>query len=437
MFISTTQVNIKAVKLDCNCDNAVPAQGNQEPTAKDFTAVLKVILSDLNKTGLLKNQNGQPVDINELTNGLLSDVSYEGVNIGEDKSLADVLQQIMAQLQMIGMAQPVIVNVIPNDQPSSCMTGNSEMSMVAAGNASIPRIKPGKAEPGLFPEIKPEVQAGAGTEIETDVEIAVKGNSEIPLAQSKDVQNNNGVSANGLKNTDLLPQSKNGQKSDSRNTTEFKNIVNNLSNNIAANADKGKLEDAAPDFNNNLTARIENAVGNNEQESLNGLKVTGIETESGVKEPNNPVPATAHSHHAEYGKNSTIAAKETVHISRLSELSEPIAKNVGSGNSNMTIKLTPPELGNVQIKLRMENGVLKADFIVDSHSVKDLFSGAIPQIKIALEDSGIKSGDFLVNVKKEGYYSDARDQQPGAENFNKQQQRQQRKSGSQFYDFFA
>ena len=241
-----------------------------------------------------------------------------------------------------------------------------------------------------------------------------------------------------MKNTDLLPQSKNGQKSDSRNTTEFKNIVNNLSNNIAANADKGKLEDAAPDFNNNLTARTENAAGNNEQKSLNGLKVTGIETESGVKEPNNPVPATAQSHHTEYSKNSTIAAKETVHISRLSELSEPIAKNVGSGNSNMTIKLTPPELGNVQIKLRMENGVLKADFIVDSHSVKDLFSGAIPQIKIALEDSGIKSGDFLVNVKKEGYYSDARDQQQqGAENFNKQQQRQQRKSGSQFYDFFA
>jgi len=448
MFISTTQINVTAVKVDCNC-NAVSVQDNQETaTANDFTSILKAILSDLNKIGLLTNQNGQPVDINALANGLLSD---KDVN-AEEGSMADALQQIMAQLQMTGqmpgMIQPVIVNVTQNNHPFSFMSGNSDVTMGDSGNAPVLmpvlmadsgnagslKIKlnseaPGNSVPDIKNEATPMLQSASG---QNDSVLLADG-FKSALDTLKDVQNNNGIKNTG----DLSLQSKDAQNSGDRNTAEFKNVASNLSDNItAANTDKVKLEGVEPDFDNDLTAQTKITAANEEGNALNDLKVTGAETGSGTKELNGPVSAAAQTHQSEYGKNSTAETKETVHISRLSELSEPIAKNLGSGNSRLTIKLTPPELGNVQIKLRMENGVLKADFMVDSNSVKDLFSTSIPLIKTSLEDSGIKSGDFLVNVKKEGYYSDGRDQQ-GPDNFNKQQQKQQRKSGSQFYDFFA
>ena len=448
MFISTTQINVTAIKVDCNC-NAVPVQDNQGPaTANDFTSVLKAILSDLNKTGLLTDQNGLPLDINELANGLLSD---KDINDGQDKSLTDMLQQLMAQLQMTGqmpgIIQPVIVNVTQNNHPFSFMAGNSDVTMGDSGNAPVLmpvlmadsgntgsiKIKLNSEVSDSVPEIKNEaaslLQSASG---QKDSVLPADGfKSDLDIL--KDAQNNN-----GMKNTgDLSLQPRNAQNSGDRNTAEFKNVVSNLSDNItAANADKVKLEGVAPDFNNDLSAQAKIIAANEEGNSLNDIKVSGAETDSGTKELNGPVTATAQTHQTEYGKKSTAESKETVHISRLSELSEPIAKNLASGNSRLTIKLTPPELGNIQIKLRMENGVLKADFMVDSHSVKDLFSTAIPQIKTSLEDSGIKSGDFYVNLKKEGNYSDGREHQ-GADNFNKQQQKQQRKSGSQFYDFFA
>lgn len=448
MNISATQINMTAVKVDCNC-NAVSLQGDQGPAAaNDFTSVLKAILSDLSETGLLTNQNGQPIDINELANGLLSD---KDLKAGQDKSLTDMLQQLMAQLQMTGhmpgMVQPVIVNVTQNNHSFSFMAGNSDILTKTADNAPVLVVKAENA--GSLPiqlnnsnpdsvsaiknEVNPLLQSKAEQNNSAD---GFKGALD-PLLQSEDAQNNNGVQVAGLKNSgDLSLQSKDAQNSGERNAAEFKNVVSNLADNITvANADKVKLEGMEPDFYNDLSAQTKIA-SNEEGNALKGLKVTDAETGSGTKELNGPVTATAQTPQSEYGKNPTSEAKETVHISRLSELSEPIAKNLASGNSRLTIKLTPPELGNIHIKLRMENGVLKADFMVDSNSVKDLFSTAIPQIKTSLEDSGIKSGDFYVNLKKEGYYSDGREHQ-GSDNFNRQQQKQQRKTGSQFYDFFA
>lgn len=465
MFISTTQINVKAVTPDCDC-NAVSVQGNQEPTAaNDFTAVLKAVLSDLNKTGLLTNQNGQPVDINQLADGLLSE---KDVNAGQDQSLTDMLQQIMAQLQMtgqmpgqmLGMVQPVIVNITQNSQPLSSMIGNSDVSQVNvanADNAPVQMANSGNAgsrsfqlngrDPGNpVPEIKPEekVEAGVRNDVNPLLQSKAEQNNSVlqtdgfkgivdPLLQSKDVQSNNGIQVSGLKNTgDTLLQSKNMQKTGSQNTSS-------LTNNIpVANADIEKPDNGASGLAKDLAPQIKSIAANNEHKAVNVLKDTGAETDADNKELNNPVLATAHSNHSEYGKNATAATKETVHVNRLSELSEPIAKSLGSGNNNMTIKLNPPELGNVQIRLRMENGVLKVDFKVDSNAVKDAFTNAIPNIKASLEDSGIKSGDFFVNLKNSSH-SDGREQKNNSSNYDDRQQQnnKQKKSESTFFELFA
>ena len=125
-------------------------------------------------------------------------------------------------------------------------------------------------------------------------------------------------------------------------------------------------------------------------------------------------------------------AQETLPVNKLNELSDPIMKTLGSGDKNLIIKLSPPDMGTIEIKLKMENGVLTADFKVDSTAVKDLFSVAMPQIKNSIESAGIKTGNFFTDLKDDRSSDSGRHQDT-----NQQQQRQQKGQKQSFFDFFA
>src|SRR5208283_1353539 len=98
---------------------------------------------------------------------------------------------------------------------------------------------------------------------------------------------------------------------------------------------------------------------------------------------------------------------------------------------SLVIRIDPPDLGSMQIKLSLDNGMLKANVSVDSNAVKDSFNLALPQIRTSLENAGIKVSDFQVNVREDQYRN-------GQERNNQgQQQRQSRESKNGFSDFFA
>ena len=123
--------------------------------------------------------------------------------------------------------------------------------------------------------------------------------------------------------------------------------------------------------------------------------------------------------------------QETVPVNRLTSLDAVISKAVDSGQKNLVIRIDPPDLGSMHIRLSLDNGVLKADVRVDSSSIKDSFNLALPQIKTSLENAGIKVSEFHVDVREDQYRN-------GQERNNQgQQQKQGRGSKNSFSDFFA
>ena len=123
--------------------------------------------------------------------------------------------------------------------------------------------------------------------------------------------------------------------------------------------------------------------------------------------------------------------QETVPVNRLTSLDAVISKAVESGQRNLVIRIDPPDLGSMHIRLSLDNGVLKADVRVDSSSIKDSFNLALPQIKTSLENAGIKVSEFHVDVREDQYRN-------GQERNNQgQQQKQGRGSKNSFSDFFA
>lgn len=124
--------------------------------------------------------------------------------------------------------------------------------------------------------------------------------------------------------------------------------------------------------------------------------------------------------------------QETVPASKLASLDEVISKAVDAGQKNLVIRIDPPDLGSMHIRLSLDNGVLKADVRVDSGSVKDSFNLALPQIKASLENSGIKVSEFHVDVRE-----DQQGDRQERNNQGQQQQRQSREFNKGFFDFFA
>jgi flagellar hook-length control protein FliK len=124
--------------------------------------------------------------------------------------------------------------------------------------------------------------------------------------------------------------------------------------------------------------------------------------------------------------------QETIPSNRISAVDQVISKAINAGQQDIVIRIDPPDLGSIHIRLSLDNGVLKADVRVDSAAVKDSFLAAMPQIKTALENSGVKASVFNVDVR------DDQDRSGQSGNNNaKQQQRQDGEAKNAFSDFFA
>lgn len=139
-------------------------------------------------------------------------------------------------------------------------------------------------------------------------------------------------------------------------------------------------------------------------------------------------------------KNVTVV-KDAININRLMDIDIPIMKTVEGGGKHLLVRLDPPDLGSVQIKLSLDNGVLRADFKVESSAIKDLFTANMPHIKASLENSGLKVGEFFVDVREEGFYYSDDGRQGGNKDDSKQQQQKQQQQATDekfnFSDLFA
>lgn len=119
----------------------------------------------------------------------------------------------------------------------------------------------------------------------------------------------------------------------------------------------------------------------------------------------------------------------------IADIPDTIRSAAENGTRHLVVRLDPPDLGQVHIRLRMSQGVLTAELKVDSGSTKDVFTTALPQIRASLENAGIKVGELHIDLREE-YASDqdARRHQHGQNNH-----RQQNNSAARerFFEYLA
>ena len=73
-----------------------------------------------------------------------------------------------------------------------------------------------------------------------------------------------------------------------------------------------------------------------------------------------------------------------------------------SRNGSFTVRLFPRDLGNVNISLVLENGVVNGRFLVDNNDAKTMLLANMENLMEELQQSGVSVGEFSVNVRDNG-----------------------------------
>lgn len=68
------------------------------------------------------------------------------------------------------------------------------------------------------------------------------------------------------------------------------------------------------------------------------------------------------------------------------------------GTSKVVIRLKPQQLGNIKISMTFEDSQAKANFVVDTHSVKELLQRSIHDLQQALKESGVDVNEVNITV---------------------------------------
>lgn len=398
------QLNINEIHTDNSVSSMFVQNPHGDQDKNDFSTIITALLS-----GHVKGNDELQATSDELQGiekliAILNDISGKTGSIDSLDSLLTAISSSPFLTQIVGIIQHFHTNTNPNT--NLLKGGESSINFLLPNMSTAKEGKLGETKlpnlivNNLFSQPKALTKTGGNQLPQNAMAQNVIAKNEILWQSAQAVFNETAEIKNNLFNS--------GQHK----------LFENLFHNQAINRGEGVIS--------KLHTQIKAAV----ESSKESQAIKGINSKDSSLVDRHSMLSTPQAQQFSYASVKS-AVEGAVHVNRLSELSGMMAKTLRSNAQHLIIRLEPPDLGNIQIKLIMSNGLLRADFRVDSHAVRDLFFMAMPQIRSALEASGIKVSDFFVDVKGD-YYSGEKKQQGYS-----QQQRQHKEQGSHFFDYFA
>lgn len=424
MFAPTGNLDLSSLKLAVKSLSLKPQNAHKSVPDADFSETLKSVSMSKDKgadavsmnsesrqvsaggnkgpDAVMMNSEGKPVDVKKLVQKLTE--KDEASDISQQDMLV-MLQQFMLRMQVAGSPQSLTVL---KQEESGQVSGQDLLS--------LPQIL-------------------------KDLQVLIAANDDATRPDMNQLMEDSQAGSSELvaaKPSGFAPVLNNGPAK--ININDFKMVMNNVKkdlHDIDVKVDAGSKGEKADILFDALPL-----VSSEDTEVLNEntlFKPDEHKADAATNRENSNLTAMAGSgNHAKEVKNS-IAPKETISVARLNEIDVPIMKTLAAGERHLVIRVNPPDLGSVHIKLTMDNGILRADFKVDSNSVKDAFTSSFSQIKTSLENSGFRVGEFHVNVREDDYYPDSQKQRSDGDHQQKQDQNQKQRNEakSDFFELFA
>lgn len=90
------------------------------------------------------------------------------------------------------------------------------------------------------------------------------------------------------------------------------------------------------------------------------------------------------------------------------QVGERISWMIGQGLQQADVRLNPPELGSLEIRIQVQGDQANVQFTSPHHSVRDALDAALPRLREMLEQSGLSLGDASVSSQSRGQHGDSR-----------------------------
>lgn len=87
----------------------------------------------------------------------------------------------------------------------------------------------------------------------------------------------------------------------------------------------------------------------------------------------------------------------------MQQVENGIKINYNNQLREMKIKLQPEELGEVEVKMTIENNIMKAQFVVENQKVKEILESRFDSLRNALENKGFQGAEINVFVSTGGH----------------------------------
>ncbi|GAB3034753.1 flagellar hook-length control protein FliK [Bowmanella dokdonensis] len=123
-------------------------------------------------------------------------------------------------------------------------------------------------------------------------------------------------------------------------------------------------------------------------------KVAGLETQSLMADTSKPATAQQLS---QFDKAINIAKPEAA-----IQLAERVRLLVNQGNMSADIRLDPPDLGSMQIRINMQGDQASVSFVVQNQQARDMLDQAVPRLREMLAEKGIELGQSSVQQDSKG-----------------------------------
>ncbi|MBN7820468.1 flagellar hook-length control protein FliK [Bowmanella sp. Y57] len=84
------------------------------------------------------------------------------------------------------------------------------------------------------------------------------------------------------------------------------------------------------------------------------------------------------------------------------QLAERVRMLVNLGNMSADIRLDPPDLGSMQVRVQMHGEQASVNFVVQSQQARDMLDQAVPRLREMLAEKGIELGQSFVQQEGKG-----------------------------------
>ena len=104
-------------------------------------------------------------------------------------------------------------------------------------------------------------------------------------------------------------------------------------------------------------------------------------------------------------KNNQIQLAETIHIHRkdfVDSVKDKVLVMINQKLQQVDIKLDPPELGNVQVRVNLQGDAATVNFVVQNPQAKEALEQTMPRLRDMLQQQGIELGQSQVNQQHSG-----------------------------------